>query len=701
MRNFFNIQYDYIYFFYGLAFFFLAIICFGIRKDRRHGLPWFLLGMFGLIHGINEWLEIFPVIFGSSDAFSIGHLIILGLSYLFLFEFARSGFSRGGKTIIGVWIYPIILVLVLLGGRYGFSEFNIASRYFIGFPAGIFASLVIFRGAQLEPAGRKSLLTLSIAMALYSILAGLIVPKADFIWAKWLNADSFYQVVGMPVQLVRGVLAMICAMALWFFPPALPNVKLLPKRYTIPFKPSKWMILLTLTILVGMGWAFTNYFDYYAGVQLIKNIQINTNSPINQLMTKLTRLERIAIVISKASSVKTTLTTRTDEDLEKAAAIIEHYQRELENSGCLLLDNQGLVVISVGDVFLENKKNQSFASAVYFKQAMSGKTGYHFALGPTYNERIYSVSFPVKDHDGKILGVVVLKEKLSAARIIKYRFVGIIITMFVCLLTMVFFVVLKNRENQILFMKEVNEQLNSVDRMKNDFLAVVSHELKTPLTSINNAATILLRGWPDKRVTQEREKELLEIILNNTHRQTRMVKDLLDVSKIEAGAMSMEIKLTDLIVLIRETVNTFQPLAEKKDIKLLLSVEKESLLISIDPDHTHRILANLIHNAIKFTPDHGEVMVKVKEIRRNVKISVSDTGIGIIEEDIKNIFNKFYRSSDARVRQEGGSGLGLLITKGLVEAQGGKIWIESKLNKGSSFNFTLPLGPEDKGDSHA
>lgn len=700
MSEFFKGQYDYIYFFCGLAFFFLAIVCFSIGKDKRSKLRWVLLGLFSFTHGINEWLEIITISYSTSYIFSIAHLIVLGISYLFLFEFARAGFSQAGKKVIGLWIYPVIIALSFLGFKHGLGGLNVTVRYFLGFSAGLFSAWVIDRATKLEPEEKHPLIILSVTMVLYAVFTGLIVPEADFNPANWLNIDSFYRIFGLPAQFVRGILILLSAMALWFYPPALANVKFLPQKYFFPFKASKWMILLTLVVLIGLGWVFTNYLDYYAGIQLIKNSKANANSTLNQLIKELTKLERAAISISRSGPVKTALITRADKDTAYAASVIERYKERYENTDCFLLDDQGMTVISAGGDLSERIAAKSLASTPYFKQAMSGNTGYYFKLGPAYDERTYYVSFPVKGPDKKILGAVVIRKNISAAPILRYRLISISITMFVCVLAIIFFIVLRRRENLIKLIEKVNAQLNAVDTMKTDFVSFVSHELRTPLTSIKNAAGILLKGLPNNRISLEKEKELLEIILNNTDRQTRMVSDLLDVSKIEAGVMDMHIEPADIAVLAGEVVNSLQHYAEDKKISLIVFSDKESLTIPIDSEQTRRIFTNLIVNAIKFTPDNGEVTVKLKMTREEVRVSVSDTGIGISADDAKKIFDKFYRASDIRARRKGGSGLGLLITKGLVEAQGGKIWVESELNKGSTFYFTIPLEREQKGYGH-
>ena len=695
--EFFRGQFDYICFFYGLAFFFVGIICFSIRKDSRRRLPWVMLGLFGFTHGINEWMDVYAISYVESYFVSLVHLTILGLSYVFLFEFARAGFLRAGKKIVGAWIYPLILIPAFYGMRYGLDGLNAGFRYFIGFPACIFSGFVIFRAPGKDPSGRRPLIMLGVIMAIYGIFTGLVVPKSILGPSQWLNTESFYQAVGLPVQFVRGTLALLAAMALWFYPTALTNVKSLPRRYFFPFKPSKWTILLTLVVLMALGWAFTDYLDYYAGIQLIKNSKADANSPLNRMIGELTKLEDAAVLISKSSAIRSLLDTRSPQDMERAASLIEDYKHKYAGIDCFLLDEKGMPVVSAGGNLSENIVSKSFASASYFKDAMKGKTGYYFRPGSTYDERVYYISLPVKGAADKPLGAIVIRKNITVTPILRYRLMSIYITTFVCLLAIIFFIALRRRENLIKLIEEVNAELNVIDTMKTDFVSIASHELRTPLTSIKNAASILSKNRPDNRISGEKEKELLDIIINNANRQMRMIDDLLDVSKIEAGVMDMYLGPVDIVALAKETVNSLKHHTEEKKIKMDVSSDRESLVIRADPEQTRRIFTNLIVNAIKFTPDNGGINVRVEEAGAEVRISVADTGIGISEEDQEKIFEKFYRGSDIRARRKGGSGLGLVITKGLVEAQGGRIWVKSKLNKGSTFYFTLPLGQGQKG----
>lgn len=239
-------------------------------------------------------------------------------------------------------------------------------------------------------------------------------------------------------------------------------------------------------------------------------------------------------------------------------------------------------------------------------------------------------------------------------------------------------------------LEKTYEKLQEVDKMKSDFISIVSHELRTPLTSIKNAVSILLGHARQRENKDKREEELLTIISKNTDRQTRMVNNLLDASKIEAGVMRMDIQHVDIVNLAKDVINSFQfRLEDKKIIGKLIS-EKDSLFVFGDYDQLMRVFDNLMSNAVQFTPKNGEVIVKIeKDIPAMIKVTVADTGIGVPEKDIEKLFNKFYQVDSEDSHRKNGTGLGLAITKGIIEAHGGKIWVDSKFKKGTSFYFTL------------
>lgn len=681
-------QFDYIYFFYGFSFFLLALICFTLDKEKRSKFPWVLLGLFGLIHSFAEWSDMIMIIEGKNCLMSIFNLSALTISFLCLFEFARVGLFRVKGKRISKWVYLFLLPLFYLASRLPLDGWFIMSRYFIGFPAGYLAARVIYEFSKKED--RRPLIVLSIMIGLYAACTGLIVPKADFIPASIINFESFHDLFGIPVQLIRAILALCAALSIWFYASMPSQTEYKPPIRPIRFMPTKWTIAFTLIVFISAGWVFTNLFDYAAMMRLIKENPSPNSSPVDKLTEELDVLEKAALSVSQTPLIINALSSGQPENMQQLNAALEDYKIKYGALNCALIDKRGLAIASVGHSGSEIETGKSYASRNYFKDALSGEYGYGFSLQPKYNDRIYYVGYPVKNNAGRILGAAVIAQSLHFEPTFQYRLFSIAITFLISCLAIIFFIALRKREAFIVFIRKVHAQLEEVDRMKTDFISVISHELRTPLTAIRNAASILIRGGPARRKLDEREKELLEIITNNVDRQTRMISDLLDISKIEAGVMPVSFSSTDITVLIKDVVTSLQTLADEKKINIALALEAYDKTVFADPELVRRILNNLIINAINFTPENGKITVRTEDAGKELKITVSDTGIGISAANQKNLFKKFCRIPGLASQQNKGCGLGLAITKGLVEAQKGRIWLDSEPEKGSSFYFTLP-----------
>jgi two-component system, NtrC family, sensor histidine kinase KinB len=228
--------------------------------------------------------------------------------------------------------------------------------------------------------------------------------------------------------------------------------------------------------------------------------------------------------------------------------------------------------------------------------------------------------------------------------------------------------------------------LKQLDKLKSEFLMIASHELKTPLTSINMSISLLSETVEPK--LNDNEKELLHIAMEDTNRLKALISDLLDISKIEAGKIDLNFENIPVESFINKTLASFQTVAREKQITITSEVEP-ALLVSGDFSKITWIMTNLISNAIKFTPSQGTINIKAGRTGNFVQISVEDNGIGIPYEFQKKIFDKFFQV--ASPLNTGGTGLGLSISKEIVRAHGGSIWVESEPNKGSTFYFTLPL----------
>jgi signal transduction histidine kinase/CheY-like chemotaxis protein len=227
-----------------------------------------------------------------------------------------------------------------------------------------------------------------------------------------------------------------------------------------------------------------------------------------------------------------------------------------------------------------------------------------------------------------------------------------------------------------------------IDQMKSDFVSIASHELRTPLTSIKGYLDLVIHGSAGK--INPKQEEFLHIAKNNTERLHLLVKDLLDVSRIESGKIDLDVQLISIHAIINTAVRTVRNQFEERNLSLEVDLPADLPNVFGDPNRITQILINLLSNAYKYTQEGGAT-VRARLTGNAVQIDIADTGLGISAEDQEKLFTRFFRAGDSAVRQQSGTGLGLNITKSLVEMHGGETWITSKLNKGTTASFTMPL----------
>ena len=234
-----------------------------------------------------------------------------------------------------------------------------------------------------------------------------------------------------------------------------------------------------------------------------------------------------------------------------------------------------------------------------------------------------------------------------------------------------------------------------VDQMKSDFVATVSHELRTPLTSIYGFAETLLRS--DVQFSDAERRTFLSYIGSESERLINIVDDLLNVARLEAGTLGLELATTDVGEVVGETIGRF---AEQGDGSFTFDVRvrPDSVQVRADREKLKQIVMNLVDNAVKFSPGGGQISVSARRRSDTVEISVTDEGIGIPRADQQRIFTKFYRSEQAAVHSPQGTGLGLFLARGLLAAMGGRIWVESQEGEGSTFVFELPVATDGQAE---
>jgi signal transduction histidine kinase len=234
-----------------------------------------------------------------------------------------------------------------------------------------------------------------------------------------------------------------------------------------------------------------------------------------------------------------------------------------------------------------------------------------------------------------------------------------------------------------------NEELTHLDQLKSDFMATMSHELRTPLTSIIGYSDMLLSGMTGE--LNEKQSAFVDSILKGGEALLNLINDVLDLTKIEAGRLELNHEAVDLRAALLGVLPVVKPRAQDKRIRISTFLPTDLPLVWADPGKLNQILLNLITNGIKYTHENGSVSVEARTLDGLVEIRVNDTGIGIAQEDQDKVFQRFTQIDSSATRSQGGTGLGLAIVRELVELHGGAIRVQSKLGKGSSFIFTMPI----------
>ncbi len=241
----------------------------------------------------------------------------------------------------------------------------------------------------------------------------------------------------------------------------------------------------------------------------------------------------------------------------------------------------------------------------------------------------------------------------------------------------------------------MSEELIKLDQLKDDFMSHVTHELRSPLTSI--IATVELMSEMPVAGTEPKLRRSIDRLIYGSERLNRLVDNILDLTRMEAGKMPFDIQPVNIGKILCEMADFFEPRTMEKGLKIRAIVPRRFPLVMADPERIRQVISNLIHNAIKFT-NKGGLVLWVKEKDGLVQVGIQDTGVGIPKDKLDSVFKKFECLKDTRDRVDKpvpGSGLGLNIVLNSIKSQGGQIWVESEVDKGSTFIFTLPLAPAD------
>lgn len=238
-------------------------------------------------------------------------------------------------------------------------------------------------------------------------------------------------------------------------------------------------------------------------------------------------------------------------------------------------------------------------------------------------------------------------------------------------------------------LRKLDLERSQMNAQREDYVAMMVHELRSPLAVIKGSADLLIKEH--EALTQEQNDTMLSQIHESSSDLLAIVNDILDVSKIESGRFEVKLDVGNLNKTLQDEANYYAALAEQKEIRVETQLDENIPELKFDSDRVKHILNNLLSNAIKFTDNGGSVVIKSRMRDEKVEISVSDTGQGVPDNMKSKLFNKFVQMENRRHSKEKGTGLGLVIAKGIVEAHGGQIWVEDNDPQGARFVFTIPI----------
>jgi len=292
------------------------------------------------------------------------------------------------------------------------------------------------------------------------------------------------------------------------------------------------------------------------------------------------------------------------------------------------------------------------------------------------------VSLPYRDEQGQIVGLLCSVENHTEAGVLRQHLTQSRNELRLAQ---------KKLASQNLELATANAELRRLDDLKSTFVAVAAHELRSPLTAIHGYLEMLLDE--DVGPLNKGQREYMTIIQNSAQSLLRITSSLLDVTRIEAGRLDLVLQPIDLSALLQRVAAEYDPEVKARAQHLTIHHPPELPPALCDPTRTSQIVGNLLSNAIKYSrPDgHIRISVTLAEEEGFLQLTVADNGVGIGPEDQDKLFNRFFRAASATRTRAGGAGLGLYITRSLVELHGGRIWFESTLNKGSAFHVTLPI----------
>jgi PAS domain S-box-containing protein len=414
MAEFFKSQLDYIFFVYGAAFLLLIPLCLFLRqRPNCCRLPWVWFGWFGAIHGVNEWLDLVALGLDLNPFFYLIRVAILLISFLCLAEFGRASMVALRGSGPGRWVLVVLAGLAALGGLAGLAGVSAATRYGLGFVGGLWAAWALYVTAKALPLGARQLQAAALGMVLYALAAGLVPNPAPFFPASWLNYESFLDFTGVPIQLIRGLMAVWISVSLCLLARACLEVEK-DLRQRAWFRNLMRGVMTSLTLLVIGGWFLTQHFGDIATREKREDYEQVVEILSQTMRAEVSELARFASLISEWPTTLSVLAGGSPKAIDQANLTLDFFCEKLQDSVCYIMNLQGQAIASSNRHLPDSFVGQSYVFRPYFQEALQGNPSNYYALGVTSKKIGHYASCPIRDLGGKIIGVAVIKRTLDA-----------------------------------------------------------------------------------------------------------------------------------------------------------------------------------------------------------------------------------------------------------------------------------------------
>ncbi|MBF0330479.1 MAG: response regulator [Candidatus Omnitrophica bacterium] len=688
LMDFFPPQMDYLFFLHGLFLMLTGCMCLLMRDAQKYRVKWNYFGLFCILQGVYVWHSLYMVSFGALTSVCLLQQGIGIGSWLCLVEFCRRNTRSGFGGRRGTVLYGLsVLALVVGWGLGGAPGLEAMARYGLLAGGGLWAAVVMYQRAVRQEKIPFILCWMAVVTGIYALLAGCIVPQADFFPANVLTQQRLFDFSGIPLPalealLSAGLLFLTCT---YFIEETLAD-----KRRDLKARHHfyTWLLCGLMIALLSSGWVYT------------QKVSDGNRDAFNKEL--LVRVRTLAAGLNHLQ-VKKLSGSSTDVDLVEFQALKKHLKQARDVSkDCRFIYLMKIIngkAVFLIDAEAPTSKDYSFPGQVFeevdqelFDALSTGRAYVAPPMKDRWGEWISGIA-PIYDDDQHLLAS--LGMDISADLYRKNIAIDRLATMLIILLGNVLlwalFIIMVSIEERALRMKESKEASDAANKAKTEFLANMSHEIRTPMNAVLGFADVL----KDAKLSPL-HSYYLDSLYTSGQQLMGLINDILDISKIEAGQLTLEQIDFNLAYLVEDVLKMARGRVQTEGLQLLYNFASDlEADFQGDPTKIRQILINLLGNSIKFTKAGSVALdVRLEQDRGHevvVYFSITDTGIGIPSDKISMVFEKFVQVNASTTREYGGTGLGLAICRLLVEAMGGSIAVKSEPGKGSCFYFSIVL----------